>query len=87
MTRHRGFALVLMVGACAAGPPPSPQRLAACVSLFETWARYDQHWVFHHSGHKARAELALYRCQQGRYDEGIAELKALLRRGRFTLPD
>lgn len=87
MAGHRAFMLVLLVGACASTPPASPERLAECMRLFNTWARYEQHWVFHHDGHKAKAELALYRCQQGRYDEGIAELKGLLRRGRFTIPD
>jgi len=87
MTGHRRLALVLLVGACASAPPASPERLAECTRLFNTWARYDQHWTFHHDGHKARAELALHRCQQGRYDEGIPELKAILRRGGFTIPD
>ena len=87
MAGHRSLMLVLLAGACAPTPPASPQKLAACTDLFNTWARYDQHWTFHHDGHKARAELALHRCQQGRYAEGIAELKAILRRGRFTIPD
>ncbi len=86
MARHRVLMLVLLAGACAP-PPPSPARLEECVRLFNTWARYEQHWVFHHDGHKAKAELALHRCQQGRYDDGIPELKQLLRRGGFTVPD
>ena len=51
------------------------------------WARYEQHWTFHHTGQRARAELALDACQHGRYDEGIAELKRLLRRGCFVIAD
>ena len=78
---------MLLAGACAGAPPPSPQRLAACTDLFNAWARYSQHWVLHHTGQRARAELALHRCQQGRYDEGIPELKELQRRNGFTLKD
>lgn len=36
---------------------------------------------------RARAELSLDAGQHGRYDEGIAELKRLLRRGGFTIAD
>ena len=36
---------------------------------------------------RARAELALDACQHGRYDDGIAELKRLLRRGGFVIAD
>ena len=77
----------MAVGGCAAAPSPSPERLAECTRLFNTWVRYEQSWTFHHSGQRARAELALYACQQGRYDEGIPELKKILRRGGFVLPD
>ena len=87
MSRHLRLVLVLMAGACTGILPPSPQRLAACTDLFNTWARYAQHWVLHHTGQRARAELALHRCQQGRYDEGIPELKEILRRNGFTLKD
>ena len=50
--------LVLLVGGCASTPPASPERLDTCMRLFNMWARYEQHWVFHHDGHKAKAELA-----------------------------
>jgi hypothetical protein len=85
MSGRGPLALVLLVGACASMPPPDPERLAECVRLFNTWARYEQHWVLHHSGHKAKAELALDRCQHGRYDEGIPELRKLLLRSGWTL--
>ena len=78
---------LLPLGACATAPPPSQQRLAECTKLFGLWARYEQHWTFHHTGQRARAELALDACQHGRYAEGIAELKRLLRRGGFTIAD
>jgi hypothetical protein len=75
------------IGGCTTAPPPSPQLLAECTRLFVLWARYEQHWTFHHTGQRVRAELALDSCEHGRYDEGIAELKRLLRRGGFTLAD
>ena len=87
MWRAPLLATTLLVAACAVTPPASPERLAECNGLFVLWARYEQHWTFHHTGQRARAELALDDCQHGRYDEGIAELKRLLRRGGFTLAD
>ena len=78
---------VLLLAACTSAPPPSPPRLAECTKLYGMWARYEQHYTFHHTGQRARAELALDACQHGRYDEGIAELKRLLRRGGFTIAD
>ncbi len=77
----------LCVGACTTASPPDPKRLAQCTNLFGMWARYEQHWTFHHTGQRARAELALDACQHGRYDAGIAELKRLLRRGGFVIAD
>lgn len=92
MSRILLLLAVLLLGApllvaCATTPPPSPRRLAECTKLFGLWARYEQHWTFHHTGQRARAELALDACQHGRYDEGIAELKRLLRRGGFAIAD
>jgi hypothetical protein len=83
--------MMLAAGACTSAPPPpappSAPRLADCSKLFGMWYRYEQHATFHHTGQRARTELALDACQHGRYDEGIAELKRLLRRGGFTIPD
>lgn len=87
MFRALLLATMLLITACTAAPPASPERLAECNKLFGQWARYEQHWTFHHTGQRVRAELALDDCQHGRYEEGIAELKRLLRRGGFTLPD
>lgn len=80
------IALLVTVG-CTSVPPASPTLMAECAKLYGLWARYQQHPTFHHTGEKARAELALYGCQKGRYEEGIRELKRLLRAGRFALPD
>jgi hypothetical protein len=77
----------LCLGACTTASPPDPQRLAQCTKLFGMWARYEQHWTFHHTGQRARAELAIDGCQHGRYDAEIAELKRLLRRGGFAIAD
>lgn len=87
MSRILFLLAVLFPAACAFASPPSPQRLAECTKLYVMWARYEQHYTFHHTGQRARAELALDACQHGRYDEGIAELKRLLRRGGFTIAD
>lgn len=72
--------------ACAAVPPPSPKLMARCTQLYALWARYEQHTTFHHTGQRARAELAAYDCEKGEYAPGIAELERLLRRGRFPIP-
>ena len=87
MRRVLPLLMILAAGACTSAPPPSPPRLAECTRLFAMWYRYEQHATFHHTGQRARAELALDACQHGRYDEGIAELKRLLRRGGFTIAD
>lgn len=78
--------LLLAVAGCTA-PPSSPRLMAECTKLFNIWARYEQHWTFHHTGQRAKAELALEDCRHDRYDEGIAELRRLLKRGRFDLPE
>lgn len=87
MWRAPLLAMTLPITACTVAPPASPERLDECNRLFVLWARYEQHWTFHHTGQRARAELALDECQRGRYDNGIAELKRLLRRGGFAFAD
>ena len=87
MSRVLLLLVALLLAACTTAPPASSPRLAECTKLFVMWARYEQHWVFHHTGQRARAELALDACEHGRNDEGIAELKRLLRRGGFTIAD
>jgi hypothetical protein len=43
--------------------------------------------VFSHSGERAQAELALYRCQSGDYGDNVAVLEGLLKHGRFSSPE
>jgi hypothetical protein len=54
--------------------------------LYGLWRDYEQDPVFSHSGERAQAELALYRCQLGGYHENVAVLEDLLRHGRFSSP-
>jgi hypothetical protein len=79
-------ALVALASACSSAPPPSPKLIARCTQLYALWFRYEQHPTYHHTGQRARAELALYDCQNGNYESGIQELERLLRRGRLPIP-
>jgi hypothetical protein len=78
--------VVAAASACSTAPPPSPELMARCAKLYGLWFRYEQHATYHHTGQRARAELALYDCQKGNYEPGIAELERLLRRGKFPVP-
>jgi hypothetical protein len=69
--------------ACTSTPPPSPKLMARRTELYTLWWTYEQDPVFLHTGERARAELAVYRCQNGRYEEGIQELEGLLKHGGF----
>lgn len=83
------LAMALICAACvgqAASPEPSPQWLAYCTKLYGLWYRYGNHPTFHHTGQRARAELALYRCQNGRFQAGLDELDVLLARNLLTIP-
>jgi hypothetical protein len=79
-------ALVAVAAACSSAPPASPKLMARCTQLYAMWFRYEQHPIYHHTGQRARAELALYDCQKGNYEPGIQELERLLRRGRLPIP-
>jgi len=71
---HCLLALALTCAASAgqaASPEPSPQWLAYCTKLYGLWNRYGHHPTFHHTGQRARAELALYRCQDGDFQPGV----------------
>ena len=75
------------VTACTAAPTPSPKLMARCTELYTIWWTYQQDPVFLHTGERAQAELAVYDCQRGRYEEGIGTLKGLLHHGGFRFPD
>ena len=93
----KGFAMLsrslmaLMLAAMAAGcgpspPPPSPELLARCERDYALWSRYHHNQYVIHTGQRAKAELALYRCQQGQYHPWIEDLEDMLRRGKVPLP-
>jgi hypothetical protein len=68
-------------------PPPSPKLMTRCTELYTLWWTYEQDPVFLHTGERAKAELALYGCQNGNYEAGIQSLEKLLRHGGFRFPD
>jgi hypothetical protein len=76
----------LAATACAPNPPPDPKLMARCLQLYTLWQRYEQLPIFHHSGQRARAEYALYRCQQGDYEPAISDLEKMVVRGKIPLP-
>lgn len=75
-----------LIGACSHAPPPSPELLARCTKMHRLWMKYEaaENPSFH-SQH-ARVDLALHRCQRGRYEEGISELEKILRRDLIPIP-
>lgn len=82
----RLLALACAAPAAHAVSPSSPQLLAYCTKLYGLWNRYGHHPTFHHTGQRARAELALYRCQNDDYQPGIEELDVILARNRLAIP-
>ena len=80
------FGGAVLLASCTAMPPASPARMEHCLDLYMLWARYGQHVTFHHTGQRARAELALEECSGGRYKAGIGELTELLVRNRISIP-
>jgi hypothetical protein len=89
------FSVALRLAACVvsavvasaftAMPPSSPKLMARCTELYTLWWTYDQDPVFLHTGERAKAELAVYRCQNGNYEDGIQELETLLQHGGFRI--
>ena len=75
----------VVLTAFTATPPPSPKLMARCTELYTLWWTYDQDPVFLHTGERAKAELAVYRCQNGNYEDGIQELETLLQHGGFRI--
>jgi hypothetical protein len=92
MVKHVRVARLLAAGvafapagtACTPTPTQSPPLMARCARLYALWERYNQDPVFLY-GQKARAELALYSCRNGNYEEGIQELEKMLQRGGISL--
>jgi len=81
-----GLAALLAVAGCAPNPPPSPKLMDRCQQFYTLWQRYEQLPTFHHSGQRARAEYALFRCQQGDYQPAIGDLEKMVVRGKIPLP-
>jgi hypothetical protein len=77
---------VAVLTACSSALPASPAKMERCSKLYAAWLRYGQHTTFHHTGQRARAELAVEDCRAARYDQGMAELEELLRRNRLPIP-
>lgn len=75
-----------LLAACSAVPQTWPAQMQRCDKLYMTWVRYGQHVTFHHTGQRARAEIALEDCRAGRYGQGMGELEELLRRNRLPIP-
>ena len=87
----RLFSLFATCLACAApafaSPEPSSGEVSRCNYLYGLWRDYEQDPVFSHSGERAQAELALYRCLLGDYRDNVAILEGLLKHGRFSTPE
>lgn len=79
-------ALVVAAAACTSASPASPKLMARCMQLQALWVRYEPVLTLMHTGQKARVELAIVDCQNGRYEAGIQELEKILRRGRIPIP-
>ena len=76
------------MGSIPGGPAvaQSPAFLEQCIDLHRLWGRYESNTAFH-NGQKARADFALEcDCLQGRYANGLEELRKILRRGLVPLP-
>jgi hypothetical protein len=87
-TAKLALCLVLfgLIGACSSAPPPSPELLARCTKMHRLWMKYEaaENPSFHPQ--HATVDLALHRCQRGRYDEGIPQLEKVLRRDLIPIP-
>lgn len=80
------LALAVLLGACSSDPPPSPELLARGVKMHRLWMKYEaaENPSFHPQ--RKTVDLALYRCQTGRYDEGLPALEKTLRRDLIAVP-
>ena len=80
------MALAVIATGCTSVPPASPKLMARCMQLYDLWQRYGHHVTFHHTGQRARAELALIDCKKGQYEAGLQEFATLLQRNRIPIP-
>jgi hypothetical protein len=80
------LALLGLIGACSSKPPASPELMARCTKMHRLWMKYEaaENPSFHPQ--RAKVDLALHRCQTGRYEEGISQLEKVLRRDLIPLP-
>lgn len=76
--------LTTVITGCTTPDPPA--RLAYCTQLYNLWYRYRSPIAHAHTAQQAPADYALYACQLGRYDEGIAILTDLLQRHKVAVP-
>ncbi len=79
-------ALAVAAAACTSAPPALPELMARCQQLQMLWVYYEPVLTLIHTGQKARVELAMMDCQNGRYEAGIQELERILKRGRIPVP-
>ncbi len=75
------------VAGCSAAPPASPELWERCNRDYALWVRYNYNQAVIHNGQKMRADLALYRCQQGRYHPAIEVIEDILRRSKVPFPE
>jgi hypothetical protein len=73
--------------ACTSTPPPSAALMARCTEFYRLWWTYEQDPVFLHTGERARAELSVYRCEEGHYEVGLQELGSILHDNGFAISD
>ena len=81
-----GLAALLLTTVAGCTTPAPPERLTYCTRLHDLWYRYRTPLAQAYTAQVAPAEWALYACQLGRYDEGIAILTDLLQRHKLAVP-
>jgi len=86
MSRPRLALLCGLLGlsACATATPSA--QMNYCTQLHDLWYRYRSPIAHAHTAQQRPAEYAVYVCQLGRYDEGIAILTDLLQRHKVAVP-
>jgi hypothetical protein len=78
---------LLVLGSLPSKAATGESSFGHCATLYGLWTRYEPHSALH-TGHKARADIALEcDCQNGRYERGTDELQKLLRRSLIPIPE